>query len=85
MTPVYYTITNYESGTHNTGKRNANYHCFLQVFDGDKRLIEKNKLNDSFYGKWIKCEKVIRKWRALVNKYKLKSLPNEQATIISPQ
>lgn len=60
---VYFIIDSYEAGIQNTGKRSANYHCWCEILDINKDPIKTHPLNDVFYGKWGKCQKVITKWQ----------------------
>lgn len=71
MPAVYYQITDYEAGFQNTGSRRSNYHCACEIFDENKLILKNNPLSDVFYGKWPRCEKVIRKWRKACEKSKL--------------
>lgn len=68
---VYFKIDSYEMGPHNTGKRSANYHCWVSVYDSDGVEIIKHPLSDCFSGKWSKCSSVIYKWRNSMTKNNL--------------
>lgn len=71
MEAFYYKIGSYEAGIASTGSRSSNYHCYCIIYDENKTEIKKHSLSDVFYGKWRKCESVIKKWQKAVDKNKL--------------
>lgn len=71
---VYYKIGDYETAF-TTGSRKSNYHCYCLIYDENMQIIKGHPLYDVFYGKWPRCERVIRKWRRAVEKAKLQSIP----------
>jgi hypothetical protein len=68
---VYYKIGSYEMGLQNTGKRSANYHCWIAIYDKGGVEIKGHSLSDCFSGKWAKCSTVINKWRKSMKKNNL--------------
>jgi hypothetical protein len=77
---AFYKIDSCEAGIISTGSRAANYHCYCEIYDADKKPINKHHLSDVFYGRWSKCFNVINKWRKRLEKTNLQQLntpPNE--------
>lgn len=72
---MYFRIDSHETAF-TTGSRKSNYHCYCLIFDEHQREIKGHALSDVFYGKWPRCEPVIRRWQKAVNKAKLQRLPN---------
>lgn len=71
---VYFKIGSYEAAF-TTGSRSANYHCYCLIYDENMQLINGHALYDVFYGRWPRCERVIKKWQKAIDKAKLQRLP----------
>lgn len=73
MTAVYYIISSYGGGLA-TGKTTDNYHCFCEIYDKDGNVIKDHPLSEVFYGKWRRCNTLMKKWQKAVDKLKLQKL-----------
>jgi hypothetical protein len=73
MAAVFYSIGSYETAF-TTGSRKSNYHCYCLIFDEQGQELKGHALRDVFYGKWPRCETVIKRWQKAVDKAKLQRL-----------
>lgn len=83
---TYYMLESYQSI--GSGGRKENYHCFIQVYNQDKKDIY-SIINDKFFGRWAKCAGIIKGWERNAKKAGLERIyPNDphfsKAVILDP-
>lgn len=82
MEAKYYIISSYGGGLA-TGKTTDNYHCFCEIYDTDGKAIKEHPLSEVFYGKWRRCNTLMKRWQKAVDKANLQRLKQDEISIKS--